>query len=65
MKHTYELRRLNDDGSVKTVLEIEEEPKCAKERAKDYAFQHPGLYTLKRVDTITIYFTEKELDRID
>lgn len=65
MKHTYELRKLNDNGSVTTVLELEEEPKCAKEKAKDYAVQHPGLYTLKRVDTITIYFTEKELDRND
>lgn len=30
-----------------------------------YAVQHPGLYTLKKVDTITIYFTEKELDEND
>lgn len=65
MKHTYELRKLTDDGSTKTVLEIEAEPKCAKERAKNYALQHPGLYTLKKIDTITIYFTEKELDKND
>lgn len=65
MKHTYELRKLNNNGSVTTVLEIEEEPKRAKEKAKDYAIQHPGLYTLKRTDTITIYFTEKELDGND
>lgn len=63
MKHTYELRRLNNDGNTETVLELEEEPKHAKERAKNYAYQHPGLYTLKKIDTITIYFTEKELDR--
>lgn len=62
MKHTYELRKLNNNGSVTTVLELNEEPKCAKERAKEYAVKHPGLYTLKRVDTITIYFTERELD---
>lgn len=62
MKHTYELRELTNDGSTKTVLEIEAEPKCAKERAKNYASQHPGIYTLKKIDTITIYFTEKELD---
>lgn len=65
MKHTYELRKLTDDGSTKTVLEIEAEPKCAKEKAKNYAYQYPGLYTLKKVDTITIYFTEKELDEYD
>ena len=65
MKHTYELRKLNDNGSVTTVLELEEEPKCAKQKAKDYAVQNPGLYTLKKIDTITIYFTEKELDRND
>ena len=65
MKHTYELRRLNNDGSITTVLELEDEPKYAKEKAKDYAIRHPGLYTLKRIDTITIYFTEKELDKND
>lgn len=65
MTHTYELRKLCNDGSTKTVLEIEAEPKCAKEKAKNYAFQNPGLYTLKKIETITIYFTEKELDGND
>lgn len=65
MKHKYELRKLSYDGTVTTVLELEEEPKCAKEKAKDYAVKHPGLYTLKRTSTIKIYFTEKELDEDD
>lgn len=60
MKHTYELRRLNDDDSITTVLKLETEPKYAKERAKDYANQHPGLYLLQKIDTIRGYFTEKE-----
>lgn len=63
MKHTYELRRFNDDDSITTVLKLEAEPKYAKERAKDYANRHPGLYSLQKIDTITMYFTEKEIDK--
>ena len=59
MKHTYELRRLNNDDSITTVLKIETEPKYAKKRAKDYANQHPGLYLLQKIDTVRGYFTEK------
>lgn len=65
MKHTYELRRFNDDDSITTVLKLEAEPKYAKERAKDYANRHPGLYSLQKIDTIAMYFTEKELDEND
>lgn len=65
MKHTYELRRFNDDDSITTVLKLEAEPKYAKKRAKDYANQHPGLYSLQKIDTIAMYFTEKELDKND
>lgn len=60
MKHTYELRKLNDDDSITTVLKLETEPKYAKERAKDYANRHPGLYLLQKIDTVRGYFTEKE-----
>lgn len=62
MKHTYELRRFNDDDSITTVLKLEAEPKYAKERAKDYANRHPGLYSLQKIDTVAMYFTEKEID---
>lgn len=65
MKHTYELRRFNDDNSTTTVLKLETEPKYAKERAKDYANRHPGLYSLQKIDTIAMYFTEKEIDKND
>lgn len=65
MKHTYELRRFNDDDSITTVFKLEAEPKYAKERAKNYANQHPGLYSLQKIDTIAMYFTEKELDKND
>jgi hypothetical protein len=65
MKHDYELRRLNKDGSITKVLELTDEPKCAKERTKKYAKQNPGLYWLKRTETVAIYFTEKELDEND
>lgn len=60
MKHTYELRRVNNDDSMTTVLKLKAEPKYAKERAKDYTNQHPGLYWLQKIDTITMYYTEKE-----
>lgn len=60
MKHTYEVRRLNNDDSVTTVLKIEAEPKYAKQRAKDYANRHPGLYSLEKVEMVAMYFTEKE-----
>lgn len=65
MKHTYELRRFNDDDSITTVLKLEAEPKYAKEKAKDYANRHPGLYSLQKIDTVAMYFTEKELDEDD
>lgn len=61
MEHIYELRRLNDDDSITTVLKLEAEPKYAKERAKDYANRHPGLYSLQKIESIAIYFTEKEI----
>ena len=65
MTHDYELRKLNDDGNMTTVLKITAEPKYAKERAKNYAIRNPGLYTLLKMDTIVTYFTEKELDSND
>lgn len=65
MYHTYELRRFNDDDSMTTVLKLEAEPKYAKERAKDYANRHPGLYSLQKIDTVAMYFTEKEIDKND
>lgn len=58
MTHTYELRSFNDDGSITTVFKLAAEPKCAKERAKDYAERHPGLYSLERIEKVSIYFTE-------
>lgn len=60
MKHNYEIRRLNNDESVTTVLKITAEPKYAKQRAKDYANRNPGLYSLCKVEEVTLYFTEKE-----
>lgn len=65
MYHTYELRRFNNDDSMTTVLKLTAEPKYAKERAKDYANQHPGIYSLQKIDTVAIYFTEKEIDKND
>lgn len=60
MTHCYELRSFNDDGTMTTVLKLSAEPKYAKERAKDYANRHPGLYSLQRIETVGIYFTEKK-----
>ena len=65
MTHTYELRKFNDDGSITTVLKLAAEPKYAKERAKDYANRHPGLYSLQKIETVAMYFTEKEIDEND
>lgn len=60
MKHTYELRKLENDDSVTTVLTLNEEPKAAKRKAADYAKQHPGLYSLRKVEIVETYFTEKK-----
>ena len=60
MKHNYEIRKFNDDENVTTVLKITAEPKYAKQRAKEYANRHPGLYSLCKVEEVTLYFTEKE-----
>lgn len=60
MKHTYELRKLENDNSVNTVLILNEEPKYAKQKAADYANKNPGLYSLRKVESVAMYFTEKE-----
>lgn len=60
MTHYYELRSFEDDGTIKTVLKISAEPKYAKQRASEYAKRNPGLYSLERVEKVTMYFTEKE-----
>lgn len=60
MKHNYEVRKLENDGKVTTVKKFFAEPKEVKREAKAYAREHPGLYTLYRVETVEIYFTEKE-----
>ena len=60
MKHKYELRAWNDDDTTTTVLKIKDEPKNAKRRARDYANEHMGIYSLYKVEEVEIYFTEKE-----
>ena len=60
MKHKYELRAWKDDDTMTTVLKINDEPKNAKRRAKDYANEHEGIYSLYKVEEVKIYFTEKE-----
>lgn len=65
MTHNYELRVFNDDGSTKTVLKLAAEPKYAKEKAKDYANQHPGLYTLQKIEMVEAYCTEERVDKND
>lgn len=60
MTHTYELRKLEDDDSVITVLVLNAEPRDAKQKAEEYANKHPGMYSLRKVETVKIYFTEKE-----
>lgn len=60
MKHTYEIRKLENDDSVTIVRTINVEPKYAKQRAAEYAKEHPGLYSLVKVETVRMYFTEEE-----
>lgn len=60
MKHYYELKSFEDNNTIKTVLKISAEPKYAKQRAKEYAKKNPGLYSLEKVEKVTMYFTEKE-----
>lgn len=43
-----------------TVLKMNAEPKDAKRRAKSYANEHEGIYSLYKVEEVEIYFTEKE-----
>lgn len=62
MTHIYELREFRDDGSINTVLKISCEPKYAKQRAKSYAERNPGLYSLERIETVSTYFTGKNVD---
>lgn len=60
MTHTYELRKLEDDDSVTTVLILNAEPKHAKQKAEEYTKKNPGLYSLRKVETVRMYFTEKK-----
>lgn len=59
MKHAYELRKLeSDDITTTTVMTLFDEPKFAKQKAANYANKHPGLYTLRKVEIVEMYFTE-------
>lgn len=60
MEHTYEIRKLEDNGSARTIEKFIAGPKEAKRKSKEYAERYPGLYTLYRIETAAIYFTEKE-----
>lgn len=60
MKHTYEIRKLEDDGKVTAIERFEAIPKDAKKKAKEYAKRNPGLYSLYKIETVALYFTEKE-----
>lgn len=57
MKNKYELRRWNENDykTMTTVLKIEDEPKYAKEKAKKYAKEHEGVYSLYKVEEVEIY----------
>ena len=52
MTHIYELRTWNDNGSMTTVLKFVTQPKYAKEKAKEYAKRHPGLYILEKIEKV-------------
>lgn len=65
MKHTYELRKLEKDDSLKTVLKITDEPKYAKEKAEKYAIRNPGLYSLQKIEEVKYFFTEKNVDKTE
>ena len=60
MKHKYELRSWNGNDTMTTVLKINDEPKYAKQRPKEYANEHKGIFSLYKVEEIEIYYTEKE-----
>lgn len=60
MKHTYELRKFEDDGSMTTVLKVTAEPQYAKQRAKDYAERHPGMYSLQKIEAVRMYYSEEK-----
>lgn len=60
MRHRYELRKLNANDGITTVLRINDEPKTAKRRAKKYANEHEGIYSLYKIEEVEMYFTEKE-----
>lgn len=60
MKHRYELRELKEDNTITTVLKINDEPKNAKRKAREYANKNKGIYSLYKVEEVEIYFTEKE-----
>lgn len=63
MKHTYELRKLEKDDSLKTVLKITAEPKYAKQKAEEYATKNPGMYSLQKVEEVKYFLTETKVDK--
>lgn len=60
MKHEYELRKIENDESMTTVLKITAEPGYAKQRAKDYTERHPGMYSLQKIETVKLYYNKEE-----
>lgn len=65
MMHTYELRRLEKDDNLTTVLKLTAEPKYAKQRAEEYVSRNPGIYSLLKVEEVKMYFTEAKIDKTE
>lgn len=59
------LKRLQTRGAkaatdISMVLRINAEPKNAKKRAREYANEHKGIYSLYKVEEVKLYSAEKE-----
>lgn len=59
MKHTYELRKLEEDGKMETVYKITTNQENAEQEANAYVKRNQGLYTLVETKTIKVYRNKK------
>lgn len=56
MLHTYEIRRLDNDGKTHIVKRFTEEPKIAKRAFREYTKENPGGYTLYQIKWVAARF---------
>lgn len=60
MLHTYEIRRLENEGKTHIVKRLTEKPKIAKREFRKYAKENPGAYALYKIKRVAACFVAEK-----